>query len=103
MLQTGNAIFFESREDFLSNCQKDPCGVRYTFGFRGCPIALPSKFPAAFRYEPDFDPHFIGSYVETNFNQAVFAAKKGAESSIEQAKDVITYLSVLEDRKKQSS
>lgn len=97
MYRSGAYLFFESRGDFVSECKQDPWGRGYTV-YLGCnnyPISYPSKFPAAFAFEPDFDPHCIGSFVEKDFDNACSAAMLGLESEIKRAQKEIEQLRTL--------
>ena len=99
MYKSGAYLFFESHEDFVSECKQDPWGRGYTV-YRGCnnyPISYPSKFPAAFAFKPDLDPHCIGSFVQKDFYIACSSAILGLESEIKRAEKEIEQLRALKN------
>lgn len=95
MIRTGAAFFFESPDDFIANCKRDPYNRGYETKPGLIPIKYPSNFPAAFRYEPDFDPRCVGSYVETDFEKACFAASCGLKSEIKKREVELSRLNAL--------
>ena len=101
MIITGMAVFFENAEDFTIHCEKDPFGRGYTYN--RYPIKYPTCFPVAYKYEPDFDPRCIGSYIETPFDIAIYAALRGLESKIRDAKLQISQLNQLNSARKNST
>ena len=95
MLKTGASIFFKNKADYEGACQKDPFGRGYIY--KQHPIEYPEKFPAAFGYQRDFDPRYVGAYVVKNFDQAYSAAKSGLESTIMEAEEDLILLEKLKN------
>lgn len=86
-------LFFEGENEFYTECVKDPYDRGYTY--ERCPIHIPSSFPAAFKYRPDFDPRCTGEYVEVDFQQAAEAATQLLELDIQNINKSITYLNSI--------
>lgn len=90
MVVVGNLIVFGDKHDFMSSCAEDPYGRGYTI-LHGC-IKPPSSFPAVYKYEPDWDPHCIGSYVEMNFRVGIESMLKRLR---EQEQEISTKIATL--------
>lgn len=103
MIKTDSVVIFESYEDFSSNCPTDTYNT-YRFGKNRYRIERPAVFPAAFSLKPAFWGYYnaFGYYKEIDLSQAVIAAKKSIGSSIEEAKNTLNKLSVLEDKRRRS-
>ena len=69
MVYVNNFVFFENELDFISHCGQDPYGRGFLL--RNCEIKKAALFPAAYKYEPDFDPHFRGSYIEVAYTSTI--------------------------------
>lgn len=80
---SGSYIFFETKEDYMSNCMEDPYCRGYIL--KNSRIEYPHSFPAAFAWEADFDPRCVGSYIEVPFQDAI----KNAISSLSETKKQI--------------
>lgn len=93
MIETNAAVFFENQEDFLVHCKKDPFTREYKYNMRF--IKYPYYFPAAYKYEPDFDSHFAGNYKEIPFDEAINTALQNLKTIIRDAELQISQLNCL--------
>lgn len=69
MVYVNSIVFFENENDFISHCEEDPYGRGYLF--ERCEIKKSCLFPAAYKYEPDFDPRCRGSYIEVAYTSRI--------------------------------